>query len=169
MEIRYECSVEDYVHGQRAHLKTRAIYYVLLISGPVFVMLGIVLYPLIRLGALPAIAVGFGYLLWPFVFFTGMAKRDFKKHPNLAGPKLLRASEDGLGIESENSRSENKWPLFTNFRETPRVFLLYVGATRFMIIPKRAFSAAALDQFRALLSQHVAGRQRASSPSTTII
>lgn len=155
MEIRYEINVDDYIEAQTIHFRKRALYYVLVILGSLFILFGFLLIPKIRLGAWPMVALGILYLLWPFGILPLHARYDFRKHPQLRGMKLLHVDDNGISVEGTMSRSQNQWSLYTGFRETPRVLMLYVGARNFMIIPKRAFLGADLDHFRALVRQRV--------------
>lgn len=156
MEIRYECTADDYADAQVAHSKSLALYYAFLVVGVLALVMGIALLPKRGLAvSAPEFIMGAGFILWTLVFLPLHAKRDFKKQPHMAGTKLVRADDEGLALESDLGKSENKWSLFTKFRETPRVFMLYVGARNFMIIPKRALSAVEQDQFRALVLRKI--------------
>jgi len=159
MEIPFECTAGDYADAQIAHSRTQAIYYAFLTLGLMALVIGITMFPKMGLAvSLPEFVLGAVFLLWPLVFLPVHAKRDFKKHPHMAGPKLLRVGDEGFGLESDNSSSKSNWSLITRFRETPHVFMLYVGARNFMIVPKRAFSSTELDQFCALVRQKVPGK-----------
>ncbi len=156
MEIRYEPTADEHADVQMAHTKTLSIYYAFQVLGLLFLVVGVVLLPKLGLGfSLLQFLLGVGLLLWNYVFLPAYSKRDFRKHPDLAGPMLIRTGEEGIELEGENSKSYIKWPLITRFRETPRVLMLYIGARNFIAVPKRSLSAAEQDQFRTLVQQKI--------------
>jgi hypothetical protein len=60
------------------------------------------------------------------------------------------------------SRREDSWLALLETRETPNLFLLYIGRSKFYVVPKRGFAdAAAVDAFRAMLRQNVSDRSNA--------
>ena len=77
-------------------------------------------------------------------------KRDFRKHPNLTIPQVLVLGEEGLRGTSEIGEGTSKWAAYTKFRETPSLFVLYMGGRLFRVIPKRALSPQQFEEARAL-------------------
>jgi hypothetical protein len=81
--------------------------------------------------------------------------RDFRQHPNFSRKQILRIDEDGLHATSEIGQSERTWRAYTKYRETQNLFVLYLGARLIEVIPKRAFSAPQLEEFRDLLHRNL--------------
>jgi len=79
-------------------------------------------------------------------------RAEWKSNPFAQRPTTVAASESGLLFHQEDRKSDYTWNAFMNFRETAVIFLLYVGESSFVMIPKRAFATAAdLDAFSQLL------------------
>jgi hypothetical protein len=129
-------------------------YYIILICGGFCLLLGSFLAlvgPFSK--GLPLLALAFFWLGFPFVYMPFKLKRDFKKHPNFSRDCSVQVNETGLHSQSDVSTGETKWAAFVKFRETRNLFMLYLGGRMFKVIPKRAFSAAQLEEFRELLRQ----------------
>jgi hypothetical protein len=75
-------------------------------------------------------------------------RRDFEKHPNFARPVRLQISEAGIHSESDAWTDDTKWNAYLYYRETENLFMLYLGSRSVEAIPKRAFSAQQLAEFR---------------------
>jgi YcxB-like protein len=150
VEIRYQCSQADYLESQLAHVKRTVGYYVLLVLGVLSVLIGsYVAYARDFFGGLILQIVGIFWL--SFIPIRRMwLKRDFRKHPNFAAPQVVVLGEEGLRASCEIGEGTSKWAAYTKFRETPNLFMLYMGARLFRVIPKRAFSPPQLEEARAL-------------------
>ena len=153
MQIKFQCNQDDYSEAQRAHFSRNWGYYVPLFLAclSLFVSALIVLSGSIA-QALPAFALALG---WSFIhirlFHGGFAKRDFQKHPHLAKEYSFDIDTEGIRIASDVSNEYNKWPLYTKFRETKNLFMLYKGDRLFEMIPKRAFAPEEIVDFRNIL------------------
>ena len=64
---------------------------------------------------------------------------------------MLDLKDEGLYGTSAIGEGTAKWSAFSKLRETPNLFMLYMGARMFRVIPKRAFSPSQLEEARALL------------------
>jgi hypothetical protein len=152
MDVQYQCNVNDYVEAQNAVLKASVGYYILFIGGGFSLVLGMIVAYWGRLAtATPALALALFWLAYPIFYLPAKIRRDFKKHPNFSRPCNLHVDDDGLRSSSDISTSETKWGAFVKFRETPNVFMVYFGGNIFRVIPKRAFAASQLEEFRELL------------------
>src|SRR5438105_2574632 len=74
-------------------------------------------------------------------------KRDFHRHPGFIEETLFLAKEEGLRVEAGTGHGEVNWSAFTKYQETPNLFILYMGARLFRIVPKRAFAPHDVDEF----------------------
>ena len=99
-------------------------------------------------------------LVTRFVVRPIWIRRDFHKHPNFGRPCHLVIDDDGLHLTDEVSQSHKKWLAYTKYRETPNLIVLQLGARLVDVIPKRAFEAPQLDQFKELLQEKLPTRQR---------
>jgi hypothetical protein len=95
------------------------------------------------------------FLAWPLVIRPLSFRRHFRDTPNFALKQFLVTGEDGLLTRSDAGQIENKWSAYTKFQETPNLFIFWMGAAKWEGIPKRAFSALELDEFRELLVRHL--------------
>ena len=140
------------MEAQNIALKAGASYYILSIGGTLSFVLGVVTAFWGRFAvALPALALGVFWLSYPTLYWPWKLRHDFKKHPNFSRQCTLQVDNDGLRSQNDMSSGETKWGAFVKFRETPNLFMVYFGGRLFKVIPKRAFSAAQLEEFRELL------------------
>jgi hypothetical protein len=105
--------------------------------------------------AVPGGFVGLFWLSFPFVLQPLYYKRDFRRHPRFVEEILFEAKDEGLRVEASTGHGEVNWAAFTKFQETPNLFMLYMGARMFRIIPKRALAPHEVDAFRNLLTRHL--------------
>jgi len=155
MEVRYQCTPTDYAEAQRAHAKKSAGYYVLLVLGILSVLVGLAIMLRVSVGSGSVVALGgIFWLSWfPLCFSKWRIRRDFRRHPNVGLPYALVADGNGLELRSDVSQGKSSWHAYSKFLETPNLFLIYPGSRMFFMIPKRAFSAVELEEFRRLLVQ----------------
>ena len=95
------------------------------------------------------------FLAWPLVIRPLGRRRNFRDVPNFVLKQVLVTGEDGLLTRSDAGRTENKWSAYTKFQETPNLLIRWMGAGMWEVIPKRAFSAVELGEFRHLLLRHL--------------
>jgi hypothetical protein len=160
MNIRYKCGLDDYREAQNVALRKSASYYFVLSGGVLCLLLGIVHLALTGSisSSLPEFSLAVFSLAYPFVYPHFKLKRDFDKHPNFGRECLLDVDEDGLRSESDVSTGEAKWAAFVKFHETSNLFMLYLSGSTFKVIPKRAFSALQLEEFRELLHRRLSAQ-----------
>jgi hypothetical protein len=160
MNIEYQCNLGDYQEsvlppGNRS--MERKIFYAV---GGCFVSTFVVFLLVMRgfregAAFLGVILFWFCSALIVRVACPLWIKRDFRHHPNFAQPQMVRVDENAIEYKSNLGQSETKWAAYTKFRETPNLFILYLGTRLFHVIPKRAFHGTQLDDFRELLREKV--------------
>lgn len=64
-------------------------------------------------------------------------------------------SHEGVNLASNLSNTDLRWEAFLKYRETPRVFLLYVQKSAAQCIPKRALTTEQADNLCMLLASHL--------------
>jgi hypothetical protein len=136
----------DYTKAQLAHVRRSVGYYFLLILGCSAVLFGS--YQAYAVDFWQGFIVQLVGLFWLSFIPTRRLwlRRDFRKHPNFSTPQLLTLKEEGLYGTSAVGEGTAKWAAFTKLRETPHLFMLYMGARMFRVIPKRAFSSSQLEE-----------------------
>jgi hypothetical protein len=152
MDIQYKCNLNDYIEAQKVALRRSVSYYIMLVAGGLCLLMGAVVAVAGPFStALPLLLLAVFWLGYPFVYIPFKLRRDFRKHPNFARECQVHVDDDGLRSQSDVSSGETKWAAFVKFRETPNLFMLYLGGRMFKVIPKRAFSTSEVDEFRELL------------------
>jgi hypothetical protein len=159
MEIQFQCNFADYREALRFLVKRTVGYQVLLALGVVSVLLGtLVAYKVdywrgffLQLG-------GIFWLSWFVIIQPLWVRRDFHKHPNFSVPQVVTLNDEGFHSVSDIAQGTAKWTAFTKFHETQNFFMLLMGARLFRVIPKRALSAAQIDELRQLLHRHLPNR-----------
>ena len=81
-------------------------------------------------------------------------RRLFRRSPNTRSVRRVVITDDGMEIVMPNSSDTLKWAAFQKAHELDADFLLMYAPTAFVIMPKRAFDEAGLEQFRSMLSKN---------------
>lgn len=160
MEIVFERTLKDYqeaVASQR--VQSLRLKVAVTMGFLLFCILGTILLVSLGLtmtqGSMAMIfgsyVVGKGFSL----AYSLWLKRDFMRHPNFTCQVRMQIDEAGLKSDSELWTSGTKWGAYLKRAETKNLFLLYLGARSVEIIPKRAFSAGQIDEFRRLIHTHL--------------
>ena|SRR5437763_15503478 len=155
MEIRYRCTLEDYLEAQSLQSKSYA-YYLYFAASALFLLWG--MSQALRDGFADAFGkflMAICSLIWPLVIRPIGIRSSFAKVPHFALENRMLAGADGIQTENASGKSETKWTAYTRFKETPNLFLLDTGIGTFEVIPKRAFSESELGEFTEMLSRHV--------------
>ena len=63
--------------------------------------------------------------------------------------------DEGVDQSTDVAHAQLKWAAFLKYRETPRVFLLYIQRSQAQFIPKRALTPEQTIELRTLLDAHV--------------
>lgn len=158
MKIHFQNTIDDYIEAQRAYQRHRFWYhaYLWLAAACALVAVYVVLFVDVYLAIGPMVSSA--WFLLPRLLFPWRMRRDFRKHPHFALESDLVAGEEGLGYQSDIGEGASKWAAFTNWHETENLFMLYTGARLFRIIPKRAFEASQLTEFRELLRRKLGSK-----------
>jgi len=161
LKVYFQCTAAEYAEAVSAHYDNKSIGYYFFIGVVVCLFAIFIVHGLLTRSlpySVPFLFVLVFVLVWlllRFVFRPFYLKRDFRRHPNLAREQVLKMDEAGLRVKTDAFQVENSWSSYTKWRETSNFFLLYLGARQFEIVPKRAFSAPQLDEFRELLRRKV--------------
>jgi YcxB-like protein len=78
-----------------------------------------------------------------------------KDHWALGKICALEADPDRVTVSDAAQRTEYRWTAFHKFVETKNLFLLFTDSKMAVILPKRIFDAASLDEFRRLAQERM--------------
>jgi hypothetical protein len=94
-----------------------------------------------------------------FVYVPLYLKRRYRQHKALQREQSLFPTESGLTVTTENGEGALPWSDFLAWKESDKLFMLYVADGLYHIVPKRFFAQAAdIDNFRAMLRRLVRRR-----------
>jgi hypothetical protein len=159
-ELRAGLREIDLQNGRLSRLKTATIGSVILVLlTAVFVWvrrvtasvqepLGSVLLQTLAVLLLPT-------LFWVLSLFHARRRSVRKSHPALGRILTLDVDTDLLAISDATQRTERRWSGFQKFVETRDFFLLFTAPKAAVILPKRIFDAASLDEFRRLAQTQI--------------
>jgi YcxB-like protein len=97
-------------------------------------------------------AFWFAYMLLGPRFYS---RRQLRNNPVAQSPITLNASEQGLEIRSAHSEARVAWSAYVAWAEAKSVFVIMPQPRIYMAIPKRAFGAEQLREFREMLQSHI--------------
>jgi hypothetical protein len=164
VRITFQLTPKDYHQGLLAwrRLKTwrrwllRSAYF--LVGLTIFVSL---LLPLVRPGSemLKIWAAPFAFAVIWFAFMLGAprlsARQQYRSTPTAQTPITIETSETGLYIQSAHADSRVAWSAYAAWGENNTVFVILPQSRIYVPIPKRAFSAEQLVEFRELLGRNI--------------
>ncbi|MUG98173.1 YcxB family protein [Scytonema sp. UIC 10036] len=160
MQFEYRLNVNDIKEANQAHSKKVLLKYYLLVMG---IIIFISILPMltqggISLNELLISAIVPNLVLLAFIYLVIRISRNFvlsrtwNSQPGLKNEIRVEASEEALQINTELSESKMKWLIYTHWRETPNLFMVYQSNNCFNLFPKRAFgSDEQMNEFRELL------------------
>ena len=101
--------------------------------------------------------IGLGLVLFPYLRLHSM----FRKAPGFKGPKKYVFDAQGMRFESEHAKGEYKWSVFARILETRKAFALAQTHYTATYIPKRCFTSPNdILAFRYLVRENFKGRWR---------
>jgi hypothetical protein len=165
MTVHYELTVDDFREGLR--LFRRKGKLTLLVVGWIVLLTGLLV-------VLPVMAAFSGHdmaftfkSLFPLALFVIIActafwlgphfaaRRQFNTSPSSKGPIDLEVSDSGLHFRSPTTDSKMSWQNFARVLESKSMFLLFTSVQAFLVVPKRAFTAEQLNEFRARIPKGI--------------
>ena len=157
--IRQDIRPEDYRRAAYLHLRPR----------PVLGVAGTLILALAALGTVQKICspdpwnsstfVPLASLAFLAVFFfvalPWQATRHFRQNRFLAHATEYRIDETGLLVQSDLGTTKIPWDHLHKWKENRRLILLYPTDAAYYLFPRRLFTAAEWEAFRALAAQHL--------------
>lgn len=83
------------------------------------------------------------------------ARRQFRGTPSAQNPMTIDASDSGINIQSLHVESHVAWSAYVGWGEDKSVFVILPQPRISVPIPKRAFTAEQLDEFRVILRRNI--------------
>ncbi|HEX4792498.1 MAG TPA: YcxB family protein [Humisphaera sp.] len=113
-------------------------------------------------GVAIAVSAAILHALWAHTtnLLRGSASGSWELQSHLHGHHVVRVEETGVDVQTPLLRTDYSWRAFVGFTEAQTVFLLFISATSFLIIPKRSLTGPVeMDTFCAAISREIpAGR-----------
>lgn len=136
----------DYVHAVRHEPRTQSLIRFATWLGVFACGLGITLMSTGRS------ATGLGVFVFGVLCFAAhnapeqIAQRWFQRTPRQARHVKYTLSSHGLIVASDAARQLYPWTSLQGFSQAPEVFLVWVSARLFLVVPRRAFQADELPR-----------------------
>ncbi len=167
VRITFQLTAEDYYRGLLAwrNLKAmatmevmRCAYFWMSLSIPVrIVRLLAFVRPDPKTIKISAAILGFAALwflyMWTAPRFSG--RRQFRGSPSAQSPMTIDASDAGLAVHSAYGESQVSWSAYIAWAEAKSIFVILPQPRIYVPIPKRAFTAEQLNEFRELLRRNI--------------
>lgn len=164
MQVTYELTQKDFFDSFVAHRNRSAlrkwtgrvlVSIVLVVFGAGLLALAMrpnaqALSNFVPLFALAAVWI---VLLWAYPCWA--ARKQFSNQPSAHGQKTMPIDSVGVHWRWNGGSADVEWKNYIRILEGKNQFLLYSSLTCFNILPKRAFTAEQLSEFRALLAQNL--------------
>jgi len=80
-------------------------------------------------------------------------KSCYKRTRSDSGACKVTLEHERIQFEGSASKGELAWRAVKQLRENDAVFLLYTAPAKFMVLPKRACTAAQIEEFKALFDR----------------
>jgi hypothetical protein len=164
MDVNYQITVDDFRQGINAYRKKSTLtrwgfrfvkMFVILLIGTGLALLLFAPHNAALQNSMPLFFLG---ILWLFVIWVTpylSARSQFRGSPSARGRINLEVSDSGLYFHSEYVDSRLLWPSFVTWVEEKPVFALFTNPKICLLIPKRAFSADQLIEFREMLREKI--------------
>jgi hypothetical protein len=164
VQITFQLIPEDYYQGLLLWRSLKSWRRWLLRCA--YVLVGLMLLTSVALpfvrpdsGMLKLWATPFAFGVFWFAFMLGApwlsARRQYRNTPTAHGPMTIEPSDAGLHIQSAHADSKVAWSAYVAWGENKTVFVILPQPRIYVPIPKRAFSAEQLSEFREILRRNI--------------
>ncbi len=174
MLLKYAVSADEYLEAECAYrtrmAKGRILFRNLYALSLVAILLGVHA----RLSASPLLAdflfvLGTALLLERAYLWRVRAARDYRKVAAIGQSIELRIDQNNLMRSSAEGTEEIRWANILASHEARRVFVLLIGPEVLLAVPKRAFSAGELHEFRELCKKELIVRTTRPNPDALLL
>jgi len=169
VKVTFQLTPADYYRGLQTwrNLKTwrrwllRCAYLLMSLTIPLALLLAYIRHDSQTIeisGAILAFAA-----LW-FAFMLGApwlsARRQYRSTPTAHSPFTIETSNAGLHIQSAHADSKVTWSAYVGWGENKSVFVILPQPRIYVPIPKRAFTAEQVSEFRETLRRNILPQKR---------
>ncbi len=163
MKVTYQLTASDFLQGMQAYRRKSA-------SGW-FIRVVVILMLVVSVLGILTIAMNRDRQSFnsfqPFFILTAVwcclywgapylsARRQFRGSPSANAPTTLGIDDSGLRFGSQHADSSVAWSAFVKYLEGKDVIALFTSPLCFKVIPKRAFTAEQLTQFRETIQRNI--------------
>jgi YcxB-like protein len=158
MDMSYQLTEDEYVHAQLgywARVRRPNRLRIQVVVASTFVLIGLAVlatqWRQDKTGGLLLVSFGSFLFVDRYVLAPYRLRRMFRRSPNTSAPCRVVITDDGMKIVLPNSHDELRWGAFQKAHELANEFLLMYSPASFVILPKRAFDGARLEEFRSVL------------------
>ena len=103
----------------------------------------------------PVLGLG---ILWLVLIWIGprlQAWMQFRRMPSAQDPMTMTVADSGMHIQSPHYNSQVNWSTYIGWAEEESVFVILPQPRIYVPIPKRAFTAEQVNEFREILQRNV--------------
>jgi YcxB-like protein len=100
------------------------------------------------------VSLSAAWLFFAYVYPRLATSSQVRRTASLHGSRTLTISASGLRIKSQQVDSHLAWSAFVRWAEGKSVFLVLTQPHGYMPIPKRAFTADQMNEFREILRRN---------------
>lgn len=143
------------IQALRYHFITRKEIKWMMITVNVFSLVSALLFFGKIISALAFLLAALLWFILMLNFWFILPFLIFKRTETFKNLIKVQFSEEGLHIESNESKGHWGWKDFMDNMESPHFFHLYFSSRSFFIIPKELFSNSELTEVRQLLATHI--------------
>ncbi|HLW51205.1 MAG TPA: YcxB family protein [Candidatus Angelobacter sp.] len=154
MQVEYEITPGDHLESVKIRYRSSVRRFVMTFLGIVLLLLGILTYPYFERGwSVLEISLSAWILLLQLFIPRIVHWLIYYRNRRIFGPRKVTFDEVGVISDGPQGHVETPWKSYVKFRESKRLFLLYLSQDVKGIVPKHAFKDdAQLDAFRSLVA-----------------
>jgi hypothetical protein len=157
MQLEYEISAADHLESIKVRYRNSVRRLLMIFLGSVLLLLGLVAYPYFD-RSWSIFEIGLSILILAVQLFLPriVHRRIYYRNQNIFGLRKVSFDEHGLVDDGPQGHVKIPWNRYVRFRESKRLFLLYLSEDVRSIVPKHAFkNSSDMDAFRTLLCTRV--------------
>ena len=154
MQVEYEITPADHLESVKVRYRTSVRRLLMIVLGSILLLLGLITYPYFdRSWSLLEIGLSI-WILAVQLFLPRMVHRlAYYRNRPIFGLRKVNFDEHGVVADGPQGHVETPWTRYIQYRESRRLFLLYLTKDVSGIVPKRVFkNDSEVDAFRTLLS-----------------
>jgi YcxB-like protein len=154
MQLEYEINPADHLEGLKIRYRSSVRRLVLSSMGVLLLLLGIITYPYFERGWSVLVISLSAWILLVQLFIPRIVHwLTYYRNRRIFGLRRVTFDEVGVVADGPQGHIETPWKNYLHFRESKRLFMLYLSQDVMGIVPKRVFeNGAQVDAFRTLVA-----------------